>query len=173
MVDTAHGRQRWGSQPVPCSEYLDTPSNRCGSSYCSVDDVAVVEDGDVAIVPDEENVAAHGDCIGTCCDVWLSEMAVVAEVADPTFGNAADNYKEIVVQKGRRAEGWEIDDASDLVGSTAAYLEWVIAPEDSADVVAANMSGVPSSAMAYAAVTSAARLPSCRLTRAEETAKID
>ena len=172
VVDTAHGLQHQGSHRVPCSEYPGIPGSRCEWSYCSADDVAGVEGDDVAIASDEESVVVPGDCIGTCRDVWLSEIAVVVEVADPTSGSAVDNCKGTVVQRSRRVGGWEIDGASDPVESTAAYLGWGIAPVDSAEAVAANMLGGPSSATGYAAVTSAARLPSSRWIRAEATVKI-
>lgn len=127
----------------------------------------------MAIALDEESAVVPADCIATCCDVWRSEKAVVVEVAGPTFGNAANNCKETVVPRCRKVEGLEIDGASDLVGWTAAYLVWVIGLAYSADVVAVNMLGEPSSAMEYAAVSAANQLPSCHLTPAEVTAKID
>lgn len=69
----------------------------------------------MVIETDGESVAVPGDCIETCCDVWLSGVAVVVEVADPTFGNVADNCRETAVLRSRRVEGWEIDGASDPV----------------------------------------------------------
>lgn len=171
-VDTVHGPQRQGTHPVPCSGCPDTPWGRYGASYRSAGGVAVAED-DVVIAPGEGSVVVRGDCIVTCCDVSLSKMAAVVEVADPTFGNAADNCMETVVQRSRRVEGWEIDGAFDRVGSTAAYLVWVIGPGNSADAAVVNMRGEPSSAMEDAAGSAADRLPSCHLTPAEVTAKID